>query len=292
MTAQVYALLRRNQRDGLPPVPEFHMEKLRSTLKQVVREWSAEGAAERRASYGVIVEALEAFFADRTDRAAIRVLVPGAGLGRLPFEIASRGFSCQGNEFSIFMLYVSYFFLNRVERVDQFTLYPYVHSFSNCPAQSDQLRPVSVPDVLPTSAIPVGVEYAVAAGDFFEVYGADPNEHAAWDCVVTCFFVDATPNVVTCMEIIHTLLKPGGIWINLGPLLYHYENMVNESSIELTLDEVKSVARAIGFTLVNEQMVPAMYTNNPRAMLQYTYQCAFFTATKALPLSKNPSQPQ
>jgi hypothetical protein len=33
-----------------------------------------------------------------------RVLVPGAGLGRLPLEIASRGYACQGNEFSYYML--------------------------------------------------------------------------------------------------------------------------------------------------------------------------------------------
>lgn len=32
------------------------------------------------------------------------MLVPGAGLGRLPLEIASRGYACQGNEFSYYML--------------------------------------------------------------------------------------------------------------------------------------------------------------------------------------------
>jgi hypothetical protein len=33
-----------------------------------------------------------------------RVLCPGSGLGRLPFEVAKRGYGCQGNEFSFFML--------------------------------------------------------------------------------------------------------------------------------------------------------------------------------------------
>ncbi|RUS32778.1 hypothetical protein BC938DRAFT_474346, partial [Jimgerdemannia flammicorona] len=32
------------------------------------------------------------------------VLVPGAGLGRLAFDIAKEGFSCQGNEFSFYMV--------------------------------------------------------------------------------------------------------------------------------------------------------------------------------------------
>lgn len=42
-----------------------------------------------------------------------KILVPGAGLGRLAFEIARRGYTCQGNEFSLFMLFASNFVLNR-----------------------------------------------------------------------------------------------------------------------------------------------------------------------------------
>ena len=43
----------------------------------------------------------------------IKVLVPGAGLGRLAFEIAVLGFKAQGNEFSLHMLMVSNFILNK-----------------------------------------------------------------------------------------------------------------------------------------------------------------------------------
>ena len=42
----------------------------------------------------------------------VRVLCPGAGLGRLVFEVVCRGYACQGNEFSYFMLFVSNFILN------------------------------------------------------------------------------------------------------------------------------------------------------------------------------------
>jgi hypothetical protein len=62
----------------------------------------------------------------------------------------------------------------------------------------------------------------------------------------------------------HRILAPGGVWINLGkklplprrprrlirtgPLLWHFENnSTNDTSIELTLEEVKAAARAIGF---------------------------------------------
>ena len=49
-----------------------------------------------------------------SDPAEVSVLVPGAGLGRLAFEIARRGYTCQGNEFSLFMLFASNFVLNKL----------------------------------------------------------------------------------------------------------------------------------------------------------------------------------
>ena len=42
----------------------------------------------------------------------VSILVPGAGLGRLAHEFAQRGYSCQGNEFSMYMLLASNFILN------------------------------------------------------------------------------------------------------------------------------------------------------------------------------------
>ena len=43
----------------------------------------------------------------------VKILVPGAGLGRLVFEFARLGYSCQGNEWSMHMLLVSNFILNK-----------------------------------------------------------------------------------------------------------------------------------------------------------------------------------
>jgi carnosine N-methyltransferase len=71
---------------------------VRSTLRQFVRDWSSDGAAERKTCYDPILEALELEYESVPvpKRDAIRVLVPGAGLGRLAFEIAARNFSCEG----------------------------------------------------------------------------------------------------------------------------------------------------------------------------------------------------
>lgn len=104
-----------------------------------------------------------------------------------------------------------------------------------------------------------------------------------WDCVSTCFFIDTAHNVLDYIETIWNILKPGGVWINLGksqilhnhfqsnvickwkaentcgwklfvfvlkgPLLYHYENMANELSIELSYEEIKAVILKYGFVL-------------------------------------------
>lgn len=83
-----------------PKITEHEMEKLRSTLRQLHRDWSEEGKVERERAYKPILDAVQRHcpINSRAERRP-RVLVPGCGLGRLPFEIAQLGYSCQGNEF-------------------------------------------------------------------------------------------------------------------------------------------------------------------------------------------------
>ncbi|KAJ3907639.1 N2227-domain-containing protein [Lentinula edodes] len=266
---------------------EFDMDKLRSTLKQFVRDWSAEGQEERETSYGPMKDALLAHFSDipKEERRNFRVLVPGAGLGRLAYDIASLGFACQGNEFSHYMLLASFLILNKTERPNMHTIYPYVHSFSNVPDRTSMLRPITIPDVYPT--LPSGSVFSLVAGDFEEIYGgeSDPNEPQAglWDAVMTCFFIDTAKNIVNYLRIIHKILAPGGVWINLGPLLWHWENNhTNDPSIELDLVEVKQLAAMVGFEIENERTIDATYTTNSQGMLGYTYRTAFWTAKKKI----------
>ncbi|KAH9045932.1 N2227-domain-containing protein [Lactarius hengduanensis] len=270
---------------------DFDMDKVRSTLKQLVRDWSEEGKEEREASYQPIKDALLAHFSDipTEERHNFHVLVPGAGLGRLAYDVANLGFSCQGNEFSHYMLLASFFILNRTQQVRQHTIYPYIHTLSNVPDRAALLKQVQIPDVLP-SELPSGSNFSLVAGDFEEVYGqqdgdADSDEPSAglWDAVLTCFFIDTAKNIVNYLRIIHRILAPGGVWINLGPLLWHFEeNATNDPSIELDLEEVKALAAQIGFEIKNERRVDTTYVSNKDSMLGYVYHAAFWTATKKL----------
>jgi len=106
------------------------------------------------------------------ERGRISVLVPGSGLGRLAFDIAHEGFSSQGNEFSYYMLLASNFILNKTKHVNQFRIFPYVHSFSNIVKPDDVLTEALIPDVNP-SEIPRGTDFSMVAGDFIEVYGLE-----------------------------------------------------------------------------------------------------------------------
>ena len=74
--------------------------KMRSTLRLFIRDWAIDGIEERNSTYKPILEELKNFFAKRPKKdfqEGINVLVPGAGLGRLMYEIAKLGFKSQGN---------------------------------------------------------------------------------------------------------------------------------------------------------------------------------------------------
>jgi carnosine N-methyltransferase len=72
------------------------------------------------------------------------------------------------------MLLASNFILNKAQRVKQFKIYPYIHSFSNIVRSDDVLTAAWIPDVNPTE-IPRGTDFSMVAGDFLEVYQEEEN---------------------------------------------------------------------------------------------------------------------
>ena len=83
----------------------------------------------------------------------------------------------------------------------------------------------------------------MCAGDFVEVYGA-PDQAGRWNAVATCFFIDTAHNVVEYLEIIARCLRPGGVWVNFGPLLFHWADASSylggdEMSMEMSLEDIE-----------------------------------------------------
>eukprot|EP00906_Rhabdomonas_costata_P020597 RCo029998 len=235
-----------------PLASETDLDKVRTTLRQLVRDWGAEGDAEREQCYTPMLNELDSFFASATDKAKLRVLVPGSGLSRLAYEVAKRRYSCQGNEFSFHMLLVSDYLLNHCSSRSK--IFPYIHQTSNVMGREDSIRGVEIPDELPRGlTLAKGQEFTMVGGDFLEVYRT--AEHAGkWDAVMTCFFLDTARNPLEYVETVHHLLAPGGVWINLGPLLYHFAEMRSEVSVELSLEELKASIQKLGFRIEREKL--------------------------------------
>jgi carnosine N-methyltransferase len=117
------------------------------------------------------------------------------------------------------------------------------------------------------------------AGDFLQVYG-QPTQHDEWDAVTTCFFIDCANNVVDFIEIIYKLLRKGGIWINLGPLLYHYAES-SELSLEPSYEDIREIIEKTGFEYVRENKnVRTRYSQNELSMAKLEYRSVFFVVRK------------
>ena len=277
------------------------VDKVQSTLKQMAREWSSDGQAERDQSYGRIIHELVSAFPDLVQRHSVRVLVPGCGLGRLPFDLAAQGFDAQGNEFSFHMLFTSSFILNHTQHRNEYRIHPYIHSFSNHRSRQNQLREVLIPDVAPPvlsqlretdPTIPEDGLLSMTAGSFEEIY--PPADGSLFQVVATVFFIDTAPNIFKTLTSIAGSLESGGLWINFGPLLWHYENTAPADNngddydddrvcgFELALDDLLQVIPKYGFEIVkHETAIPCRYTScEPDSLGGFVYNCAFWVAKK------------
>ncbi|KAL2268524.1 hypothetical protein VTJ83DRAFT_3370 [Remersonia thermophila] len=268
------------------------VEKARSTLRQFYRDWTAEGAGEREACFGP-------------------VLVPGAGLGRLVFELCRAGCDAEGNEISYHQLLASSYILNCCPRAGNHTLYPWIHTFSNHKTRANHLRGYAVPDVHCASELtrteeaegrPVGT-MSMSAADFLCLY-AQEDRADAYDAVASVFFLDTAPNLIRYLETIFHCLRPGGILVNVGPLLWHFEGRVwdrddhddvnpdgghsrdisgiaDPGNFELTDDEVIALVKDVGFEVLDHETgIEAPYIHDAESMLQTTYRASAWVARK------------
>jgi carnosine N-methyltransferase len=156
----------------------------------------------------------------------MRVLIPGAGLGRLVFELCCEGFNAEGNEISFHQLLASSYILNHCPEKDEHSLYPWIHSFSNHKSRSDHLKSVQIPDVHPGTllgSIESAGEMSMSASDFLLLYSNEEHQET-FDAVATVFFLDTAPNIIRYIKAIHNCLRTGGLLINVGPLLWHFES--------------------------------------------------------------------
>lgn len=306
---------RREHGEGVMPAD---FEKVLYVLKNVARDWSQEFQSERDESYGVLCDILETLFKDGVGNAPPKVLVPGCGLGRLCVDLVAKGFDVVGNEHSYFMLMTSAYILNGLSRQGQWTIHPWALHSSNVLSLEHQVQSISIPDALPLHLVSESPgSLGMVAGDFVQVFKSE-EFHLEYDAVVTCFFLDTAQNVIEYMEIIWDALRPGGVWVNLGPLQWHWADShtyleKEDVSIEIPLDKVMEIARHIGFEFEHiegqrdatpfgmreeeeKEGIKACsfrscsYMSHPMSMRPQSYTCALWMARKPDPAAQHVSQ--
>lgn len=107
------------------------------------------------------------------------------------------------------------------------------------------------------------------------------NTPESWDCMLSAFFLDTARNIIVYLEAVWKILKPGGYLINLGPLLYHFDDNADSPSIELCYDELREIILKLGFVFVKEEYpLASPYIANPKSMMTLSYNCVFFVLQK------------
>ena len=288
------------------------IEKVHSVLKSVARDWSKEGATERAMAYMPLMDGMNKYV-PLSDEKIVRVLVPGAGVGRLALELFSLGYEVQGNEFSLHMLLASDFILNGCTADKPYAISPWITSSRNVCRSDDPARKVYVPDIDHTQASTMDLDnktpelqpdFSMAAGEFVSIY-SKPDQKGKWNAVVSCFFLDTAPCIVEYLEVMWHLLEDDGMLINFGPLHYHWSGppfrpddisfanykLKNSHlddrylhSVDMTWEDIREVLWRVGFEVLEERLgVKSRYTADTRNFLNSDYRCIYFVAKKGTP---------
>mmetsp|Transcript_40982 Transcript_40982/g.112696 ORF Transcript_40982/g.112696 Transcript_40982/m.112696 type:complete len:361 (-) Transcript_40982:111-1193(-) len=246
-------------------------------LQMFVREWSEEGLKERSDCFNRLLGALENHLGSQRDQAQVSgtappcVLCPGAQLGRLSYEIASRGFECKACEARALMYFGSE--LIRSAAKGSFCIQPFVLGTCNRFKAEDNVRRFPMPDVEGPS-IPL-----TTFGDFAQLYDS-ADVRSTVDGVITAFALDATPNVLRFIRTVAHVLRPGGLWANFGPLAYDADHdEAHGQGMELSWEELRH-ALSHFFEVREDTFVDAFYASNMESMMQMQFSCLYFSAVR------------
>ncbi|KRY73472.1 AP-2 complex subunit sigma [Trichinella pseudospiralis] len=248
--------------NATPMTCEFVVGKTQQILHDVIREWSATGISERNSVYGPILAYMEGL-KKLTAPESVKILVPNAGLGRLVWELAKLGYRCEACESSAAHVLTTNFIINHSDLNNPVTIYPWINKWTNHRNCAEQIQSVTVPDVSPDLIRHCNL----VAGDLLNLY-ADENE--TYDIICTVRYINHPKNIRDYVEKVYDLLKPGAVWINMGPMLYRDRN--EDSNVRVPPYElVRLHIQELGFHFEKEQLgIPVNITYYNQSMLSCT----------------------
>lgn len=265
---------------------EAEAEELRDLFSLCTREWSTQGAPVRDTLYAPLLSAVEEAYQDASRasrdllRRDFRVLVPGAGAGRLPWELARRGYAVEGSEGSAARLLAANYFLNHASTSQARDIYPHAHSHANVRSAAAQLAGVRVPDVSASEAYEdADAEFGMRTGPFIDVYAdVEGCAHA----IASCLAFELDENIMGVVRRVSSLLQPGGIWAFLGPRpAVHGDDTL---AVQLSVPEMVAILKKCGFRIVKEKNVLCPLEAGDASLRNRCVNATFFVAMKVRPM--------
>lgn len=266
---------------------------IQGLLTQLRREWSNEGAAEREHCFASVLDALVRHMPPPVDSASAppKVLVPGAGLSRLNWELKLRKYAPCGIERACSMLLASdYIFEHLLRSERSVAICPHAQEHSIGPTNvkrgsADLGRRVLVPDrdaIQAAAGMPAKAFTSSTIPGDFSAFSAQPEQRGAWDAVLSCFYVDASGDVIEAAEATRRVLKPNGLWVCCGPLEYDGTGggHQDDGALRLCADELMLFVERRGFQILEQRYQRCDYTSDPESMLQIGFHALFFVARR------------
>ncbi|KAL3795927.1 hypothetical protein HJC23_002198 [Cyclotella cryptica] len=233
-------------------------------ITHTARDWTSGSSPCRDATNGWIIRAI---LDNCTGMDRIRILVPGSGLCRLAYDIATSSDiakagtkACvEANDSSVTMAFAAKSVLDMVQKQAVSKIYPFVSD----PLRNeiDSAKRFNV-DVFPDEEALASYRYynmirggspdlTYTVGDFSLTYKSQ-SKRGLYDVVATAFFVDTATNIYEYIFIMKHLLKDkSSIWVNCGPVQWHPCAMLRP-----TVDELRDILKASGFELITWEIAP------------------------------------
>ena len=244
-------------------------DSMAQVIIHMVRDWSEMGHDIRENVYDWVITNLSTH---ASNKGGGKVLIPGSGLGRLAYDVATQlpqQYTVEANELSITMVTACHYLLHhfnqkrdsssrhnnnnqKKKKKKKIQLHPFAFDYMvNELDTKYRFQSVTIPDI-DTIHIPHD-NLSFTVGDFVHIY-SQPSYKETMDAVVTCFFLDTATNLFEYILTIQNVLKKrnknnkngGGIWIHVGPVQWH-----GQAQIAPSVEELHRLFLQMNFTILH-----------------------------------------
>lgn len=178
-----------------------------------------------------------------------RIWIPGCGMGRLAMELlASLSCTVVASDESVAML-ASFAQFLRYQRC-------LIHPAAGCMSAAvdgehgrNRKDDIQLPAKM-RNALKAAVDEGRLELQLRSVSCADTRQ-SEFDAIGTLFVLSKVPDLPTVVGALAAALKPGGVWVNCGPLQAH----PTSPTVGFTFEELIALAEAKGFQVVEDQRI-------------------------------------